>query len=79
MSENNSFTENPEITDNSDSDSDFDNIYIPEYNNHDYIPYTDIERLIEYLYCIDYNTRCPMHIVYPTDLIENGYGYYITD
>lgn len=79
MNTNNQNTNNPEINDNSDSDLDFDNMYIPTYDNHDYVPYTENEKLIEYLYCIDYNTRCPIHIVYPTDLIENGYGYYITD
>lgn len=50
-------------------------MYIPEYNDADYIKYTDPEKLCEQLYCIDYNTRCPIHIVFPTCLIENGYGY----
>lgn len=54
-------------------------MYIPEYSNADYVKYTDPEKLCEQLYCIDYNTRCPIHIVFPTCLIENGYGYLITD
>ena len=47
---------NPNLDSDSESDLDFDAMYIGEYSENDYLKYTENEKLAEYLYCIDYNT-----------------------